>query len=175
MALTAQGSSWPAASDRVEQRKVRHMVLRRIRRKEFFTIEEANATLPLVRAIVADLAGLSREVVERRRRLSLLMEGRQASRGDPYHDELLQIEEELDKDGRRLQGFVEELRQLGVEPTSGPEGLVDFPAMIGGRLVCLCWKLGEPAVGYWHEVNAGFGQRQPLAVERAAQPLPTTS
>jgi hypothetical protein len=44
--------------------------------REFFTIEQANATLPLVRAIVADLSNLSREVVERRRRLSFLMSGR---------------------------------------------------------------------------------------------------
>jgi hypothetical protein len=133
-----------------------------------FTVGEANAALPLVRAIVADLAGLSREVIERRQRLALLSEGRAAQRGDLYREELVQIAEELDKDSRRLREYVGELRDLGVEPTSGPEGLVDFPAVVGGRRVYLCWKLGEPEVRYWHELDAGFRERRPLAVIRAA-------
>ena len=61
--------------------------------------------------------------------------------------------------------FVEELRQLGVEPKSGVEGLIDFPSMYEGRLVYLCWKLGEESVGYWHELDAGFAGRRPLANE----------
>jgi hypothetical protein len=128
-----------------------------------FTVGEANAALPLVRAIVADLAGLSREVIERRRRLSLLLDGRDVDSVDPYREELAQIAEELDKDSRRLREYAEELRALGVEPTSGPEGLVDFPAVLDGRKVHLCWQLGEPEVRYWHEVDAGFRERQPLA------------
>ena len=59
-------------------------------------------------------------------------------------------------------GTMEELRDLGVEPTSGPDGLVDFPAVLDGRNVHLCGKLGEPEVLYWHEVGAGFRERQPL-------------
>jgi len=131
--------------------------------RRLFTVEEANAALPLVRAIVADLAGLSREVIDRRRRLSLLLDGRAADSGDPYREELVQIVEELDKDSRRLREYAEELRALGVEPTSGPEGLVDFPAVVDGRKVRLCWKLGEPEVCHWHEVDAGFRERRPLA------------
>ena len=127
-----------------------------------FTLEQANATLPLVRAIATDLAQLSREVIERRERLSLLLAGRDATRQDLYSQELAQINEELEKDGERLYGYVEELRQLGVEPKNGPEGLVDFPAMIDGRLVYLCWKLGEPEILHWHELDAGFRGRQSL-------------
>jgi hypothetical protein len=138
------------------------MARKRAQLRRVFTIEEANAALPLVRAIVTDLAGLSREVIERRRRLSLLMDGRPPNGGDPYREELVQIEEELEKDNRRLRGYVEELRDLGVEPTSGPEGLVDFPAIIDGRKVYLCWKVGEPEVLHWHERDAGFRERQPL-------------
>lgn len=144
------------------------MAPKRTRPDRTFTIEEANAALPLVRAIVTDLAGLSREVIERRRRVSLLLDSREADRGDPYREELVQISEELEKDNRRLQGYVEELRELGVEPTSGPEGLVVFPAMFDGRKVYLCWKLGEPEVLYWHEMDAGFRERQPLAAVSVA-------
>jgi hypothetical protein len=53
---------------------------------------------------------------------------------------------------------------LGVEPKGG-DGLVDFPALWDGRLVYLCWKLGEPEVLYWHEIDAGFAGRQPLTAD----------
>ena len=69
------------------------MAPKRTRPDRTFTIEEANAALPLVRAIVTDLAGLSREVIERRRRVSLLLDSREADRGDPYREELVQISE----------------------------------------------------------------------------------
>jgi hypothetical protein len=127
-----------------------------------FTIKEANAALPLVRAIVADLVRLAGDVVDRRQRLLALSGGGSRSIHDPYGAELAQIEEELDKDGLQLQEYVEELRQIGVEPKSATEGLVDFSTLIEGRPAYLCWKLGEPEVAYWHELEAGFRGRQPL-------------
>jgi hypothetical protein len=132
------------------------------RPSKLFTVEQANAILPLVRAITADLVQLSRDVTDRRERLALLSAGRKASAKDPYTEELAQIEEELDKDNEQLQAYVEELRELGVEPKSGPEGLVDFPCLMDERIVLLCWKLGEPEVTHWHELEAGFAGRQSL-------------
>jgi hypothetical protein len=129
-----------------------------------FTLEQANAMLPLVKAIAGDMALLSREVVERKERLSMLLAGRGRDDADPYRSELSQIEDELDRDVQRLQELVEELLALGVEPKNGVDGLVDFPAMLDGRLVYLCWKLGEPEVQHWHELEAGFAGRQPLGV-----------
>ena len=118
--------------------------------------------LPLVRAIVTDLARLAREVVDRRQRLAHLTSGRDTEPGDPYADELAHIQKELEKESARLQEYVDELRQLGVEPKSAPDGLVDFPSLIDGQLVYLCWKLGEPEVLYWHHLEDGFAGRQPL-------------
>ena len=128
----------------------------------FFTIDQANATLPLVRAITSDLATLAKDVVERRHRLALLTSGRDLKPGDPYSDELAQMEAELERDAIRLQGYVDELRELGVEPKGAVEGLVDFPCQLDGRIVLLCWKLGEPEVLFWHDLDSGFGGRQPL-------------
>lgn len=128
-----------------------------------FTVDEANAMLPLIRAITSDLVELSREVIDRHQRVEHLKAGRDITSGDPYDDELTQIEEELEKDRRRLTEYVEELRQLGVEPKSAVEGLIDFPSMHEGRVVYLCWKLGEPMVSYWHDLDAGYAGRQPLA------------
>src|SRR5690242_1372499 len=130
--------------------------------RKLFTVEQVNAMLPLVRAIVTDLSQLSREVVERRERLADLLAGRNLESSDPYRAELAQIEEELEKDVRRLRDYVEELRELGAEPKNGIEGLVDFPTIMDDRVVYLCWKLDEPEVLFWHELDAGFPGRQPL-------------
>jgi hypothetical protein len=130
--------------------------------RRLFTAAEANAALPLVRAIVSDLAQLSRDVIERRERLEQLRGNRAARPHGVYDEELSQIEDELQRDAEQLQEYVDELLELGVEPKSGPEGLVDFPAQIDGRPVYLCWKLGEPAVTHWHELDAGFRGRQPI-------------
>jgi hypothetical protein len=42
------------------------------------------------------------------------------------------------------------------------EGLVDFPSLMDGRIVYLCWRLGEPEVLHWHELKSGFAGRQSL-------------
>jgi hypothetical protein len=144
------------------------MAHKQSRRRECFTVEEANAMLPLVRAIVADLAELSRDVLERRHRLSYLMGDATPNDSDPYQQELVQIQDELEKDTRRLREYVEELRALGVEPVHGPEGVVAFPSTRDGRRVCLSWKLGEPEILHWHEVDAGYRRRKPLTAETVA-------
>lgn len=127
-----------------------------------FTVHEANARLPLVKAIVADLVSLARDVVQRRQRLSDLSRSAGRDERGPYKEELTHVEEELDKDTQKVVEYVEELRALGIEPKSVTEGLVDFPALLDGREVYLCWRLGEPEVGFWHELDAGFRGRQPL-------------
>jgi hypothetical protein len=129
---------------------------------KIFTPTEADATLPLVHAIVSDIVELSSELSERRKRLKLLLGNKASGSHDPYHEELVQVEKDLEKDSLRLREYVEELRALGVEPKSGAEGLVDYPAILNGRKVYLCWKLGESRVLFWHDLEAGYLGRQPL-------------
>lgn len=131
---------------------------------KLFTISEANAALPLVRAIVRDIVALSQSIVDRRTRLDHLKARHRAGPSDlpAYADELEQAERELARDLQQLRGYAEELEQLGVELKSAPDGLIDFPSMMDGRLVYLCWKYGEPEVMYWHELDAGYAGRQPL-------------
>ncbi len=128
---------------------------------KLFTVEDANRALPLVRAIVSDLAPLWQDVVQRRQRLAHLTADRELESGDPYGDELAEMQKELELDTERVQEYIDELRQLGVE-AKGPDGLVDFRCMLDGKLVYLCWKLGEPEVLYWHELDAGFAGRHSL-------------
>jgi hypothetical protein len=127
-----------------------------------FTVDQANATLPLVRAITKDLIVLSRDLAERRLRLAELVGGRKLRPGDPYADELLESKKEIDKDLERLQGFFGELLELGVEPKSALDGLIDFPSRLDGCEVYLCWKLGEPEVLYYHERDVGSAGRKLL-------------
>jgi hypothetical protein len=138
-------------------------MVRSRRKPTRFSVEEANATLPLVRAIVGDLVELGREVYERRQRLAVLLDGRPPGENDPYHQELVQIERELAKDNRRLSEFADELRQLGVEPAGATEGWADFPAVVEGRKAYLCWRHDEPEVLYFHRRKAEHRRRRPLA------------
>lgn len=127
-----------------------------------FTIDQANAMLPLVRAITRDVVELATGVMERKQRLDVLVKGRPARSSDVYRDELDQTEEQIEKDVARLQGYAEELLELGLELKSPLDGLVDFPTQIDGKPALLCWKLGEPAVLFWHDLESGFEGRQPL-------------
>ncbi len=78
--------------------------------QRIFTVEQVNAMLPLVKAIVKDLVELARDVVQRRERLANVAHPPESRPGDPYDQELAQVEDELEKDGRRLQEYVRELR-----------------------------------------------------------------
>ncbi|MCE5301607.1 MAG: DUF2203 domain-containing protein [Planctomycetaceae bacterium] len=144
------------------------MATKRSKRPEWFTVEQANAMLPLVRAIVVDLAGLSREVIDRRHRLAHLLSGHESNNRDVYREELSQVEKDLEQDARQLREYVDELRHLGVEPVNGPEGMVTFPSQLDGRRVLLSWKLNEPEVMFWQEPEAGYRHRRPLATDMAA-------
>lgn len=133
--------------------------------RQYFSVASANQTLPLVRAIVSDIVELYGEVRDREERLTRITRGRSKdSRPDDlYTEEVEQVRQDLERDVERLQGFIDELQELGVEFKDPVMGLVDFPAKRDGKEVCLCWKLGEPSVDYWHTVESGFQGRQPLS------------
>ena len=61
----------------------------------------------------------------------------------------------------KLRDILHEVAELGVE-VKAADGLVDFRSKLHGRTVYLCWKYGEERVGYFHELDAGFGGRRPL-------------
>jgi hypothetical protein len=139
-------------------------------RPKTFTAEQANAALPLVRAIVSDLVRLARDVEERRQRLTLLLAARHgASHHTLYNEEFEQAEDELEKDHDQIREYARELHELGVDLKDPLVGLVDFPCLMDGRVVYLCWKLGEPRIEYWHEIEAGFAGRQPLPGASSAE------
>lgn len=134
-------------------------------KKKFFTVEEAGRRLPLVRAIVTDIVDGYREIHDRRERINRIRElsgGNRESRSTMHSEEMEEVELQLERQVERLESFVEELQELGVELKDPSNGLVDFPTLIEGRAAYLCWKLGEDEIGYWHELEAGFRGRQSL-------------
>ncbi len=62
----------------------------------------------------------------------------------------------------RLHATLGEIRRRGVEVKDVRRGLLDFPARRAGRRVLLCWKVGEPSLCFWHELDQGFAGRQPV-------------
>ncbi len=90
---------------------------------KFFTVEEANASLPLVHAITSDLADLSARVFQRQRHFDSVSAGRELSTEDGlYSEELVHEQSELERQQDRLNELIDELRDLGAEPKAGPSG-----------------------------------------------------
>src|SRR4051812_30983253 len=140
--------------------------------KKTFTVAQANATLPLVRAIVRDISELALSLRDRQDRLARLNEqGREGNLSTAHDEELRQVEAELERGQESMRDYIRELLQLGVELKDPFTGLVDFPSQFEGREVYLCWRLGEPDVGHWHELDAGFAGRQKLKPGGESVPL----
>ena len=131
------------------------------KQKKYYTPTEANATLPLVRAILRDVMQLAADLRERAERLRKAGGGKKR-RDDAHAEELRQVEADLERDQEKMAEFFAELGGLGIEMKDPFTGLIDFPCWMNNHEVYLCWRYGEPEVGHWHEIDAGFAGRQKL-------------
>lgn len=124
---------------------------------KYFTVEEANRTLPLVRRVVGD-------IVSTHRRLVGLAEEYRALAADMGANSVRRVEKEreLSDLSETVNAFIAELTGIGVLFKGFEIGLVDFYATLDGRPVFLCWKLGEESVEWFHELDAGYLGRQPI-------------
>ena len=127
--------------------------------RKFFTPEQADRTLPLVRRIVEDIVVQYRRWAERMREFEIVSANSTASRPDPRAE---QLQREVQALAEEIEGFERELTDLGIELKDYSLGLIDFPADLNGRMVYLCWRLGEPSVRFWHEPETGYRGRRPL-------------
>ena len=130
---------------------------------KYFTVADANATLPYVRRIVEDIVGEYKNWRDCIFRYEMIAAASTSEEGES--NEQLQLREEVDEIAQRINAFIEELSAVGCIFKGFEGGLVDFHSRLGDRDVFLCWKLGEPEVQYWHEVDSGFAGRQSLVPE----------
>ena len=122
-----------------------------------FTIEEANALLPSVREMLQKIQRARRRLGAYRREAKLAAKGGEQGGGGMasgvrYAGLLTNLTAEMS-----------ELETLGVQLKDFDRGLVDFPSLREGRVVLLCWQLGEgDELEWWHDMDAGFSGRTPL-------------
>jgi hypothetical protein len=136
-----------------------------------FTVEQANRTLPLVRRIVEDVVREHRRWQEKILELELVASNAASAAatavgaervGAPPDERVAAIERDAMAIAREIDVFERELEKLGIVLKDRRLGLIDFPGEVDGRRVWLCWRLGEPAVQFWHDLDAGYAGRQPL-------------
>ncbi|HEY6961163.1 MAG TPA: DUF2203 domain-containing protein [Gaiellaceae bacterium] len=130
--------------------------------KRLFTPAEANSALARVRPAAERLVALRarmRELVEAQGRHVTAIGGNGAgyAAGD-----LNVAQAELEQLAQDAGGCVAELEDLGVVVKDLDLGLLDFPAVRDGEEVELCWRAGEDAVEFWHELGAGYRGRKPI-------------
>ncbi len=63
---------------------------------------------------------------------------------------------------QKIQKLLDQVEKKGLLVKDLGRGLVDFPHLLGGREVFLCWMIGEKQIGFWHDLESGFAGRQPL-------------
>ena len=143
----------------------------------YYDLEAANAAVPELDGILSVLAEQRAELVRLRDQVLASTGG---GDGDPDREGLDEgRERESDRDvvavdelrltRLRMQGLIDQMAAgvaridaLGLTLRDIEHGLVDFPALVSGRQIWLCWQRGEPAIGFWHGLDTGFAGRQPL-------------
>jgi hypothetical protein len=136
--------------------------------RKIFTLEDANRMLPLVRRIVEDLVRDHDKWQEKVDAFEIAAVSSSADHPDAMAELLQQDALRLAAD---IEGYVKELNALGVECKGLDAGLVDFPGELDGQAIYYCWKLGEPAVQYFHGISDGFAGRKPVGAALQLQEL----
>lgn len=128
--------------------------------ERLFTLEEARALLPTVRQIINEIHQAKTDLDVASAELERLMS--LTSGNGHLAADIASTRENVQTAATRLQGSIDELDGLGVELKGLDDGLVDFRSERDGRVVYLCWRLGEDTIRFWHEIETGFAGRQPL-------------
>jgi hypothetical protein len=142
----------------------------------FFDLDAANETVPELRTILetlrderAQLIALRDEFTKREALETAPGDAATVRSADEAAARTRQEAAERRRLRLRMQGVIDQMQagvaridELGVTLREIETGLVDFPALVNGRQVWLCWRLGEGDVEWWHELSDGFGGRRPL-------------
>ena len=119
-----------------------------------FTVAEANAELGRVGPMLVALRQAKSKLLDDEAREALTEASTTNGGGDPGK----QVGEAF----LEVRGILGALNALGIVVRDVDRGLIDFPAVIDGKEVYLCWELGEDEIAYWHDLESGYAGRRPL-------------
>lgn len=123
---------------------------------KLFTVDEANGLLPFLRPKLERIKDLYARVGEVRDSARAAASASEFGGGMEGGSGYVKLLYEIGK-------LTTEFHKRGIELKDYTRGLIDFPCMRNGRIVLLCWELGDgDSIEWWHEPEAGFAGRQPL-------------
>ena len=121
----------------------------------YFTIDEANAALSIIRPLMDEIQTIRLNVLERQPDVWPVIQ-KAAGNGGSHDASLLALDfEQLDK-------RIHQIMDMGVILKDINAGLLDFPALRNDHEVYLCWLYGEDDIAFWHDLDAGFAGRTPI-------------
>ncbi len=132
-----------------------------------FSLREANALVEVLRDEFTRARAFRDQLVSVQQKLSEAghaIDGPEVQVDDRAPPAVQKLQSRAVEVIARLRGLLREVSELGVE-VKAADGLVDFRSKLHGRTVYLCWKYGEERVGFWHELDTGFGGRQPIPAD----------
>ena len=122
----------------------------------YFTIPEANETLKVIRPLMDEVQMIREKILANQPEAWPAIE---KSAGNGGNKALSRMVDDFEK----LNRLIHEILDTGVQIKDINIGLLDFSAIRDGREVYLCWQYGEGDLAFWHEVDAGYAGRQPIA------------
>lgn len=135
-----------------------------------FSVAEANALLPVLSQVLIKLRDAKEEVVQAKLQLQKVKAKATWGGRDKYEPELFRCEAELEFLYLYMQDLMDRIATHGCRLKDIDLGLIDFPTTVDGEPALLCWRLGEPAVRYWHRLQEGYRDRQPVEGHRVGDP-----
>ena len=136
----------------------------------YFTFEQASRILPEVEHLIRDALFLKAEYqqaeksIEEHSRKIAMMGG---TRVNPAA--VLAMREKRGRSAQRLQESMAKIQEMGCLVKDLDIGLLDFPTLLNGQEVYLCWRLGETKIEFWHGIQEGFQGRRPIDKEFLSQ------
>jgi hypothetical protein len=125
-----------------------------VRHDRHYTLAQANAAIDWVRERLDRMRAAREQLGDREARAALSEAAPGNGGGEPgtvVSEAFIDLRDALTE----LQGVDVVLRDLD-------RGLIDFPALRDGREVYLCLEDGEDEIGFWHDLETGFGGREPI-------------
>ena len=129
----------------------------------YFTLAEAQAVLPSVEERVRRAVALKAALAEAATELQNESERVRLSGGALVdRRKLLEAISRRDTSAAHLREVLSAIQEYGCTVKDLDMGLLDFPTLLRGEEVCLCWKLGEPEIRFWHGTQEGYRGRKPI-------------